>query len=152
MALIGFLGLGLASIVVVIVLIAGGYIFSVSQNASHQSSPTGAVDSFLDAELNERNPGAVEKYLCDKKTIKQQTNSLIDNLKNYQKQHPNNSIDYLWSSPRLKSKHEDHAVVTSSVTARTIVNGATSDAPSQVWTFSTVDESGWKICGMTIGS
>ncbi len=152
MALIGFLGLGAAGIVVVIILIAGGYIFNVSQRASHQASPTGAVDSFLDATLNERNADAVEKYLCDKRSIKHQIYSLISNLKKYQEEHPNNSVSYLWSSPKLNTNHRDRAAVTSSVTARTIINGATSNAPSQLWTFDMANQSGWKVCGVTMGS
>jgi hypothetical protein len=150
-ALIGFLGLGAAGIVVVIILIAGGYIFNVSQKASHQISPTGAVDSFLDATLNERSADSVEKYLCDKKSIKHQMDSLIGNLKKYQEEHPDNSVSYLWSSPKLSAKHGDRAAVTSDVTARTVINGATSDAPSQLWTFDMANQSGWKVCGVTMG-
>jgi hypothetical protein len=151
-ALVGFLGLGVVGIVVVVILIAGGYIFSVSQKASHQTSPTEAVDSFLDAALNERSTDAVEKYLCDKKIIKQQVSSLIGDLKDYQTKNPTNTVNYLWTSPKLTTKHDDRAGVTSSVTARTIINGATSDAPAQIWTFDMANQSGWKVCGLKMGT
>jgi uncharacterized membrane protein YvbJ len=150
-ALAGFLGLGVISVVIVIVLIAGGYIFNVSHRASHQTSPTEAVDSFLDATLNERNPDAVEKYLCNKRGIKTQVDSLIENLKDYKQKYPNNSVNYLWSSPKQTAKKGNHATVTSDVTARTIINGASSDAPTQTWVFEMVDQSGWKVCHMDTG-
>jgi hypothetical protein len=150
-ALAGFLGLGVAGVVIVIVLIVGGYIFNVSHKASHQTSPTEAVDSFLDATLNERNPDAVGKYLCNQQTIKKQVDSLINNLKVYQEKYPNNSVNYLWSAPKQKEKRGGHAAVTSDVTARTIINGASSDAPTQTWVFDMVDQSGWKVCGLKVG-
>jgi 3-hydroxyisobutyrate dehydrogenase-like beta-hydroxyacid dehydrogenase len=144
--LIGFLGLGVVGIIVLIILIAGGYIFTVSNKAAHQTSPTAAADSYLDATLNARNLDLAKGYMCDKSAVLKSTKSIINQLKG-----ASASISYSWTSPKQTAKHNDQATVEANVTATTIVNGSTSEAPTQTWTFNVVNQSGWKVCGVDTG-
>jgi hypothetical protein len=136
--------------VVVLILIAGGYIFNVSQKAAHQTSPTAAVDAFLDAALHAHNLDLAEGYTCGSEDINRITKSTIDQIRSYEKAHPDTSVSYLWSNPTQKSRSGNHTTVTSDITARTIINGATTDAPAQTWTFDVRNKGGWKVCSVTM--
>jgi hypothetical protein len=147
--LIGFLGLGVVGAVVLIILIAGGYIFTESQKAAHQATPTGAVNSYLDSVLHDRKTDTAENYTCNNDSIKRLTKSTIDGINNYTHKYPGAVIDYTWSEPALKSKKGDRATVTSNVSASTTASERVTNSANVIWTFDVRNESGWKVCGLT---
>lgn len=142
--LVGFL----VHFVVGVVLMVGGFVFFESQEAAHQATPTKAVDSYLDGMLYQHKTDVAESYTCGNGSIKRKTKSTVDGINKYIRK-TGALMDYTWSSPAVKSRKGDRAIVTSQVSALVTVDNRMDDSPVTTWTFDVRDQFGWKVCGFS---
>jgi|GEM_PF-6957966 len=139
------LALGLAAAVVVVV-------FAINQSAyqaGHQPTPTAAARGLLYAMLNDRSTASSDKYLCDG-PVHRQVHRLIGQVNDFAT--GDNSISYSYGINTPTMHGEDAATVTADVTARTTTSGSTIVQPTQTWTMSMRNDSGWKVCRLSIPS
>ena len=105
------------------------------------------MDALLDATLNERNPDAVDKYLCSGSDVGTKFRSIIGKIKSFQKANPDTFLTYNWNITK-KSESKDRAVIAAEVRAKTTFGQSSIDNPPQLWTFDMRNQSGWKVCGL----
>ncbi|GIL29568.1 hypothetical protein [Actinocatenispora comari] len=149
LTLLLFLLAGFACAVAVLAATIIIYIGQDAYKAGHQTSPTEAVDEFLDATLNKRSMDFASTYLCSNPPVKQKTRQLIGDIHAFEKSNPGTFLTYEWSIRKVWQRR-DRALVTAQVRARTTASGSSTNNPEQKWKFSMRNESGWKVCGLTI--
>lgn len=150
LTLLLFLLAGFASLVAVLAAAIVIYIGQDAYKAGHQTSPTSAVRAYLDATLNDHNADLAGSYTCANQRIHQQTTELIRRIEAALHDHPDAEIKYRWSRVRRTDDSEARTTVKADVYASTIIKDAVSTSPEQTWRFSMRNESGWKVCGLTI--
>ncbi|MGA8114820.1 MAG: hypothetical protein WCA46_14235 [Actinocatenispora sp.] len=146
--ILGFLALGAAATIITLALAAGLYIFKDAYKVTHQTSPTDAADSYLDATLNKRSMSFSETYICAGTHIRRQTAKMISQIKEFEKATPGNFISYNWTDMKVLHRRASRAIITVEVQARTTVGGTTTNNPGVMWTFTLRNESGWKVCSL----
>ncbi|MEV0843672.1 hypothetical protein AB0I55_29520 [Actinocatenispora sera] len=149
LTLLLFLLAGFASLVAVLAAAIVIYIGQDAYKAGHQMSPTQAVDGLLDAALNEHDAPATDKYLCDQVSVRDKIHDVVRQIKTFEKSNPGTFLTYEWSVRKVWQRR-DRALVTAQVHARTTASGSSTNNPEQKWKFSMRNESGWKVCGLTI--
>ena len=143
-----FLALGILATVVMLAAAIGLYISRSAYEAGHQSSPTEAANAFLDAALNNRDVASADKYLCSNQAIHTKINGIIGGINDFSTD--GSSISYRWDTPTLRSRHDDHATVTTTLYADTTDSGdGGTDNPPQTLTMGMQDQGGWKLCSFT---
>lgn len=149
LTLLLFLLAGFACAVAVLAATIIIYIGNSAYHVSHQMNPTQAVDGLLDAALNEHDAPATDKYLCDQTAVRDRVHGVIRQIKTFEKSNPGTFLTYEWSIRKVWQRR-DRALVTAQVRARTTASGSSTNNPEQKWKFSMRNESGWKVCGLTI--
>lgn len=149
LSLMLFLLAGFGCLVAVLAVAVVIYIGQDAYKAGHQTSPTEAVDEFLDATLNKRSMDFASNYLCDDPPVTQKTRKLISDIHTFEKKNPGTFLTYGWSVRKVW-QHRDRALVTAQVRAKTTASGSSTNNPEQKWKFSMSDESGWKVCRLTM--
>lgn len=148
---VGFLALGTAAVVLLLAVAVGVYIGQSAFQAGHQPTPNSAVQAFLDGALNDRRMATVEKYLCSNQSIHRKVGTLITDINQYTRQHPNTTLTYDWDHVTTVTRSRGHATVAADVRGRATIGGVPTQEPAQRWTFQLANHVGWKICGLTRG-
>jgi hypothetical protein len=149
LTLLLFLLAGFACLVAVLAATIIIYIGQDAYKAGHQSTPTGAAEGFLDAMLNEHDVELAENYACDNKALHLQLAKTVSDIKKFESR-PDSHISYLWDGFKTVSRSATRARLTSRVSTTTTVNNSIINNPPRTWKFSMRNESGWKVCGLTI--
>lgn len=144
---LGFLGAGALATVAVLAIAAFLYISQSAYQAGHQSTPTSAVNGFLDAALNDRYMSTMDKYLCGD-TARRQAQTLLNQIDDVQAD--GSSVDFYWQNTHVTQRPNDNrATVTASVTATVTTDGKFVNNSPHTWRFHLQDRAGWKICSFT---
>lgn len=146
---LGFLGAGALATIAVLAVAVALYISQSAYHAGHQSTPTGAVNGFLDAALNDRYMSTMDKYLCGD-TARRQAQRLLDQIDGVEAD--GSSVDFFWQNTRITQHPSDNrAIVTAAVTATITTDGKFVNNSPHTWRFHLHDRAGWKICSFTMG-
>jgi hypothetical protein len=131
-------------------LVVAIYISKSAYQAAHQTTPTAAVDSFLQATLQERDLSMAQDYMCSDSALTARVSKVINQIKSFDRGDANASVVYNWERPTTISRHQKQATVAARVRVRRFVDGAITNSRVSSWRFKTINESGWKVCGLTI--
>jgi hypothetical protein len=116
-----------------------------SATAIKRSAPDAVVDSFLRADLVDRDDQEVALYTCksgsDFAEISALRTELINREKNF-----NVKVVVSWSSLTVTGSGNDRRSVTTDLIIAGTKNGETQSRRSEPWEFGLVQDDGWRVC------
>lgn len=130
-------------LVVAIVLCLGvgttGYLLVVRTPSGAANAP-GAASGLLTAMFRSQSTDDAERYICAEQRDAQSVQDLLSQAAQYSQ-----SGSVSWSSPRVSKKRADGStLVTTKLKVTSSAQNGKGD--TQRWTFTTVDERGWRVC------
>ncbi|MQA26512.1 MAG: hypothetical protein GEU94_13820 [Micromonosporaceae bacterium] len=136
---------GIIGGLVALLCIGGAALVFLGGSIGATSTPEGAVTAFMKAAFDDRDFSEAEDYICDR--WKDQSRRQYDNSFGDGSSTDNSSVKASWNNVRKVSETGSDAKVSVDVSVE--YQGRSS---SSTWTFELVDESGWKICDLDVGS
>lgn len=133
----------IVALVVAILLCLGvgttGYLLVVRVPAG-ADRPPGAASGLLTAMFRSQSTDDAERYICAEEREPQSVQDLLSQAAQY-----GQSGTVSWSTPRIKKKRSDGSVLVTTM-LKVTANAQNEKGDSRRWTFTTVDERGWRVC------
>lgn len=144
---------GRGGIVVIIVLVGvillcgglgtTGYLL-VAKVPPGAGSPPAAVSKLLDTVFHQGDASGAARYICDQQ--RQGAGSVTRALAQASQA---SKSEVTWSEPKQTGGSSSKATVTSDLNLN---GGQAGSSDGQTWTFSVVNEAGWRVCGIKTGT
>jgi flagellar basal body-associated protein FliL len=139
-------GLMITMIVLSVVLVlclgggVGAYFLLNRVSGTGQSTPEAAVDGFLKAVLEDKNPAHANDFVCQQSRDTPAITKKIDEYRTAQQKYKD--AKFTWAPPTVQSQNDKTATLTTTVKLSTD-DDRTAESKLK---FVTVKESGWWVC------